>query len=123
MTTLIVVSLCYVLVSTTVSLMLPYYVYDPSSPLSEAFRYVGFQWASYVISVGAIISLATSLYAAMFPMPRVVYAMASDGLLFRQLDYVTPLFKTPLFPCILTGLLSALLVLIFDLNQLVDMMS
>lgn len=121
--TLVVVSVCYVLVSTTVSLMLPYYVYDSQQPLSEAFRYVGFSWASYIISVGAIISLATSLYAAMFPMPRVVYAMANDGLLFRQLSYVTPLFKTPLFACILTGLLSALLALIFDLSQLVDMMS
>lgn len=121
--TLVIVSVAYVLVSTTVSLMLPYYAYAPQLPLSEAFRYVGFSWASYIISVGAIISLATSLYAAMFPMPRVVYAMANDGLLFKQLSYVTPRFKTPLLACILTGFLSALLCLVFDLSQLVDMMS
>lgn len=57
--TLIVVSLCYVGVSFVISLMIPYYVFDMDAPLSEAFRYVGLDWASYVVSVGAIISLAT----------------------------------------------------------------
>ena len=31
----------------------------------------------------------------MFPMPRVVYSMASDGLLFKWLAWITPKFKTP----------------------------
>jgi amino acid transporter len=49
--------------------------------------------------------------------------MASDGLLFRQFDYVLPRLKTPLIACIATGLLSGFLVLMFDLSQLIDMMS
>lgn len=116
-------SICYVSVSATISLMVPYYVFDPNSPLSEAFRYVGLNWASYVISIGAIISLCTSLYASMFPMPRVVYCMSSDGLLFKIFSYVLPKVKTPIVACLATGLLSALLVLIFDLSELIDMMS
>jgi amino acid transporter len=59
----------------------------------------------------------------MFPMPRVVYSMASDGLLFEFLAYLVPKLKTPVLASLVTGLLAAFLVLIFDLNQLIDMMS
>jgi amino acid transporter len=31
----------------------------------------------------------------MFPKPRVVYSMASDGLLFKQLAWIALKFKTP----------------------------
>lgn len=59
----------------------------------------------------------------MFPMPRVVYSMANDGLLFQWLAYLAPRLKTPVLASLVTGLLAGFLVLIFDLNQLIDMMS
>ena len=59
----------------------------------------------------------------MFPMPRVVYAMASEGLIFKFFDYVQPRLKTPLYACIFTGLFSAIMSCFFDLNQLIDMLS
>jgi amino acid transporter len=59
----------------------------------------------------------------MFPMPRVVYSIASDGLIFKQLAIVMPRLKTPVTAAIASGLLAGLLALIFDLNQLIDMMS
>ncbi len=59
----------------------------------------------------------------MFPMPRVVYSMSLDGLIFKCLSYVSPKLKTPVFAAASTGFLSALLTLLFDLNQLIDMMS
>ncbi|CAF1049949.1 unnamed protein product [Brachionus calyciflorus] len=121
--TLLIVSFAYMAVSTVVTLMVPYYVFDLSAPLSEAFNYVGLNWAYYIVTIGAIISLITSLYASMFPMPRVVYSMASDGLLFEFLSYLIPKLKTPFWASLLTGLLSGILVLLFDLNQLIDMMS
>lgn len=39
--------------------MVPYFVFDMDAPLSEAFNYVGLHWASYIVSIGAILSLAT----------------------------------------------------------------
>ena len=121
--TLIIVSVCYIGVSIVVSLMVPYYIFDMSAPLSEVFNYVGLEWAYFVVTTGAIISLATGLYASMFPMPRVVYSMSNDGLLFQFLSFLTPKLNTPLWASLLTGLLAGLLVLLFDLNQLIDMMS
>ena len=47
-----------------------------------------------------------SLLGGMFPMPRVVYAMASDGLLYRFLAYISPKYKTPIVATLVTGAIA-----------------
>lgn len=42
----------------------------------------------------------------MFPLPRVVYAMASDGLIFRKFSSVNARTKTPMFATIISGILA-----------------
>lgn len=59
----------------------------------------------------------------MFPLPRVLYAMANDGILFKFLKRVHPKTHTPALATILSGLLAAIMALIFNLHQLIDMMS
>lgn len=76
-----------------------------------------------IVSVGAVFALCTSLLGAMFPLPRVLYAMSSDGLLFSVFKRVNKRTKTPLHATLLSGAFAALLALIFDLHQLIDMMS
>lgn len=46
------------------------------------------------------------MLGAMFPMPRVIYAMASDGLLFKFLAVVSERFKTPVLATCLSGLFA-----------------
>lgn len=64
-----------------------------------------------------------SLLGAMFPLPRVLYAIASDGLIFRFLARINERFRTPLISTILSGLFAAFMATIFDLDELVNMMS
>lgn len=64
-----------------------------------------------------------SLLGAMFPLPRVLYAIASDGLIFRFLARINEHFRTPLISTILSGLFAAFMATIFDLDELVNMMS
>ena len=59
----------------------------------------------------------------MFPMPRVVYSMASDGVIFKVFAYVMPKLKTPVVAAAATGFFSAVLALLFNLNELINMMS
>ena len=59
----------------------------------------------------------------MMPMPRIVYAMAKDGLLFRFLATVHPKFKTPFSATLVTGALAAVFAMVTELDALVDMMS
>ena len=117
------VALAYTGISSTLTLMVPYYLQDSNAPLPSAFNHLGLRWAGWVVGVGALFGLSTSLLGAMFPLPRVVYAMASDGMVPRRLARVHSSTKTPLTATLLSGSLAALMALLFDLSQLVDMMS
>lgn len=60
---------------------------------------------------------------SLFPLPRVLYSMASDGLLFPIFAHVSTKSRTPIYSTLIGGLISAVMALIFDLLTLVEMLS
>lgn len=73
-------------VSVILTLMVPYTEIDTDAPLMEMFSLHGFQTAKYIVAIGSIAGLTVSLLGSLFPLPRVIYAMAGDGLLFRYYE-------------------------------------
>lgn len=79
---------------------------DADAPFPHVFTESGLPVIKWIVTIGAIFALCTSLLGAMFPLPRVLYAMGTDGVLFRPLANIYGRTKTPLLATILSGLLS-----------------
>ncbi|XP_036707269.1 probable cationic amino acid transporter [Balaenoptera musculus] len=120
---LVICLTAYVSVSMILTLMVPYYAIDTESPLMEMFVARGFYAAKFIVAIGSVAGLTVSLLGSLFPMPRVIYAMAGDGLLFRFLAHVSSYTETPVVACIVSGFLAALLSLLVSLRDLIEMMS
>ncbi|CAG0896554.1 unnamed protein product, partial [Darwinula stevensoni] len=115
--------LAYFGISTVLTMMVPYYSLNENSPIPSAFADLNWNFAKWIVSIGALFGLSTSLLGGMFPLPRVVYAMAMDGVMFRCLSSVNSWSKTPLLATLLAGLFGGIMAALFELRALVDMMS
>ncbi|XP_015122030.1 cationic amino acid transporter 3 [Diachasma alloeum] len=113
----------YFSISTVLTMMWPYYDQSPEAPFPYVFGQIGWPVIKWIVNVGAVFALCTSLLGAMFPLPRVLYAMGSDGIIFKFLAKVSEKTQTPVLGTVTSGLLTGIMTLIFGLEQLIDMMS
>lgn len=120
---LVIIFMAYFGISTVLTMMWPYYDQNPEAPFPHVFQEIGWIEIKWIVSIGAIFALCTSLLGAMFPLPRVLYAMGSDGIIYKWMKRVNPKTQTPLLATILSGLLAAFMATLFNLHQLIDMMS
>ncbi|XP_060996186.1 cationic amino acid transporter 3-like isoform X2 [Dama dama] len=119
-------SICFLTcfgVSAALTLMVPYYQIQLESPLPQAFLHVGWGPARYAVAVGALCALTSSLLGTMFPMPQLICAMAEDGLLFQGLARIFTHTGTPILAIIFAGSLTGVMTLLFELSDLVDLVS
>lgn len=120
---LVIIFVSYFSIATVLTMMWPYYLQDADAPFPHVFTQSGMPIIKWIVTIGAIFALCTSLLGAMFPLPRVLYAMGTDGVLFRPLAAIHTRSQTPMLATVISGLFSAVMAAIFNLNQLIDMMS
>ncbi|KAL8193299.1 hypothetical protein R6Q57_026880 [Mikania cordata] len=113
----------YMLVSAVIVGLVPYYAMDPDTPISSAFATHGIQWAAYVITIGAVTALCSTLMGSLLPQPRILMAMARDGLLPSFFSEVNAHTQVPVKSTIVTGLIAATLAFCMDVEQLAGMVS
>jgi APA family basic amino acid/polyamine antiporter len=75
-------------------------------------------WAAKLVAVMILVSVFSAANSTFLTVPRVFYAMASDGLFFRKLAEVHPRFHTPAVAIVATGILSSVLASIGTFEQL-----
>ncbi len=75
--------------------MIPYQTLNPEAPFSAAFRQAGLPLAADVVAVGALIGITSVFYMLLLAQPRILFAMARDGLLPAGLARLHPRYHTP----------------------------
>ncbi|XP_033097865.1 probable cationic amino acid transporter [Anneissia japonica] len=120
---LVICLIGYVTVSMVLTLAVPYYRINPESPLMDMFVMNHAVDGKYLVAIGAVAGLTVSLLGSIFPMPRVIYAMSMDGLLFRFLSNINIRTQTPAVATVISGFLAALMALLVNLGDLIEMMS
>ncbi|KAK4272357.1 hypothetical protein QN277_020925 [Acacia crassicarpa] len=113
----------YMMTSIVVLGLVPYYAIDPDTPISSAFASHGMQWAAYIINAGAFTALCASLMGGLLPQPRILMAMARDGLLPSFFSDVNKSSHVPVKSTLATGLFAAVLAFFMDVSQLAGMVS
>ncbi|VVC90690.1 unnamed protein product [Leptidea sinapis] len=120
---LAIVLVAYVSCSLMLTLIVPYNEVSSESALVDMFAYVSAPKCQYIVALGALAGLTVSMFGSMFPLPRVVYAMAQDGLIFRQLASISSSSGTPAFATFCGGGAASVIAMIIPIDVLVEMMS
>ncbi|XP_046678714.1 cationic amino acid transporter 2 isoform X2 [Homalodisca vitripennis] len=120
---LLIIFLAYFSIASVMTLMWPYYLQDEAAPIPYVFGEIGQPVVKLIVSVGAIFALCTSVIGSQFAIPRMLYAMSYDGLLIASFAKVSVKRQTPVIATMFGGAVAGIMAAVFNLDQLIDMMS
>ncbi|HUI66236.1 MAG TPA: amino acid permease [Bacteroidota bacterium] len=119
---LIICTLLYIVVSAVLTGMVPYNKININAPVSDAFAQQGLPWAQRLIDVGAITGITSVLLVMMLSQPRVLLAMARDGLVPPSFfGAIHDKFRTPYKSTMLTGLFVSIMAAFLPLRILAEL--
>jgi amino acid transporter len=124
--TLIICTVLYIILVLVLTGMSSYTKLNVADPLAFVFEdqhsKVG-NWISGIISVSAIIVIASVLLVYQLGQPRIWMSMSRDGLLPKIFSKIHPKYHTPSFSTILTGFVVAIPALFLNLDVVLALTS
>ncbi len=121
---LLICTVLYIAVTAVITGMVHYDKISVEAPVSNAFAQVGLPWAQFLISLAAVAGITSVLLVLMLSQPRVLLAMARDGLVPKSFfGAVHEKFRTPWKSTILTGLLVATMGALIPLRVLAELVN
>jgi APA family basic amino acid/polyamine antiporter len=107
-TSLVVCTILYILVSGIATGVTPYAQLDVPDPIATAADHAQMGWLARLIKLGAIAGLSSVILVMMLGQTRVFWTMSRDGLLPEFVSRVHPRFKTPWVITIVTGVIVSI---------------
>lgn len=120
---LLICTVLYILISLVLTGMMPYKLLGVDDPLASALAYKGIVWLEYIVSISAVVAMASVLLVFQMGQPRIWMSMSRDGLLPKKFSEVHPRYKTPGFSTIITGLVVGIPILFTDEKFVLDFTS
>jgi len=121
---LLISVLLYVGMSTVLTGMVPYTKLGVDAPVAVALdAHPQLHWLGWFVKLGAIVGMTSVVLGSLLGQPRILLAMADDGLLPPAIAKVHPKFRTPHVATVVSGVIFSLVAGVFPLDILADLIS
>ncbi|HLS80743.1 MAG TPA: amino acid permease [Steroidobacter sp.] len=116
---LIISAVLYVAMATVMTGMVHFTQLGVANPVSVALNaHPEISWLGELVEVGVIIGMTSVILMSLLGQPRILLAMAEDGLLPQRMAAVHPTHRTPHVATVITTVLAALVAGAFPLDVL-----
>jgi APA family basic amino acid/polyamine antiporter len=127
---LIISCVLYLAMSAVLTGIVPYATLDADEPVAAALDALAkahpgehFTWIANIVKIGIIAGMTSVILMSLLGQPRILLAMADDGLLPQAMSRCHEKYKTPHVATIVTGIFGAAVAGIFPLDALADLIS
>jgi APA family basic amino acid/polyamine antiporter len=116
-----VVIVLYISVAFVLTGIVPYKLIDVGNALPAALGRIGIQWGGALVATGAIIGMISTLLVTLYGQIRIFMVMSRDGLLPPAFAKIHPKHRTPHLCTWITGIATALIAGLFNLDIIIEM--
>lgn len=122
--TLVISAVLYVAMAAVMTGMVPYQQLDAAAPVAVALdAHPQLLWLGELVKLGAVVGMTSVILMSLLGQPRILLAMADDGLLPPAVKKVHPVYRTPHVATAWTVAIAAVFAGIFPLNILGELIS
>jgi APA family basic amino acid/polyamine antiporter len=118
---LAICAVIYMAVAAVMTGLVPWNTLATGDPLAQALRAAGLQRAATFMALGAVAAVTAVLLVFQLGQPRILFAMARDGLLPPAFGRVHPRFRTPWLGTVLTGVFVAVTPTLITQDQALEL--
>ena len=119
-----ITTLLYILMSATLTGLMPYKMLNDAAPVAVALEsHPDLKWLSVWVIFGALAGLTSVILVLILGQARILLAMARDGLLPQALGRIHERFRTPHVATALVGTVAALMAGLFPIELLAELVS
>jgi len=120
---LVICTALYILVAIVLTGLASYTQLNVADPIALGVDVTGVRWGSFLVKIGAIGGLTSTMLVMLLGQTRVFFTMAHDGLLGKWACKVHPKLRTPYISTIFIGICVALLAASLPISKLDELTS
>jgi amino acid transporter len=120
---IIICTVLYIVIALILTGIVPYDQLAVGEPLAFVFEQINQPKMTFIISISAVVAMASVLLVFQMGQPRIWLSMSRDGLLPKRFSKIHPKYKTPSFATIVVGFVVAIPALFMNLTMVTDLCS
>src|SRR5690349_14893534 len=120
---LVICTIHYILVSGVLTGLVKYTTLNVPDPIAVGIDQTGVKWGSFLVKLGAICGLTSTMVVMLLGQSRVFFSMSRDGLLPQWASAIHTRFRTPYISSIFVGIFVAIFASVIPISILGELVS